>query len=108
MPAVTSFQSLAVPSQRINEVVAECLALERARMYRRLFLTRFGALAVVVAVVGWGFNWLSSVASCVSVGFCAIAPAWGWVHELKCARRLARSLDECPSSHPAVPVVRKS
>ena len=45
MHAVTSFHSSAVTPIRSMAVMSEYLALERARIYRRLFVTRFGLLA---------------------------------------------------------------
>jgi hypothetical protein len=96
MHAVTSFHASAVEPDQISAILAEYVAVERARIYRRLFVTRFGVLAAVLAIAGFVFHWLPAVASWCSLAVCAIAPTWAWVAELKCDRRLARSLDEIP------------
>ena len=105
MHSVTSFHASAVEPRQFSAIVAEYLALERARIYRRLFVTRFGVLALVMAIIGFGFHWLPAVASWCSVALCAIAPTWAWVAELRCDRRLARSLAEIPADarHTIVP-----
>ena len=107
MHTVTSFHASAVEPEHINAITAEYLALERARTYRHLFVTRFGLLAFVVAVVGFGFHWLSVFASWSSVGLCGIAPTWAWLAEFRSNRRLMRSLEEIPSAQIAVPPHKK-
>ena len=92
MHVVTSFHASAVEPRHVSLIMAETLALERARLYRRLFATRFGALALAVGLVGSGFHWLSVVASWCGVALCVVAPAWAWIVELKSDWRLARSL----------------
>jgi Flp pilus assembly protein TadB len=98
MHTVTSFHASAVEPQQVGAIMAEYLALERARIYRRLFVTRFSLLAACLALIGFGFHWLSLVASWISVGLCVVAPLWAWVVELRCDRRLARSLEEIPGA----------
>jgi len=93
---VTSFHSSAVQPDEINAIMGDYLALERARVYRRLFVTRFGLLALVVAILGAGLHWLSPFASWSSAGVCLVVPAWAWVAELQCDRRLARRLEDGP------------
>ena len=98
MHTVTSFHGSAVRSEQLNAVMAEYVALERARIYRRLFVTRFGLLALIVGVIGAGFHWLSAVASTFTFGFCLVVPVWAWVVELWRARRLTRRLDTVSGS----------
>ncbi len=50
MHAVTSFHASAVEPGQVSAIMAEYLALERARVYRRLFVTRFALLAFVTGV----------------------------------------------------------
>ena len=97
MHRVASFHSSATTPRLINKVMADFLALERARVHRRLFVTRFSLLASVLAIAGWGLHWLPPLASWSSMALCAIAPSWAWIAELRCDRRLARSLEELPS-----------
>jgi hypothetical protein len=98
MQTVTSFHSSAVEPHHISAIMAEYLALERARIYRRLFVTRFGLLALFVALIGLGFHWLPRFASWLSVGLCSVAPIWAWLVELRCDWRLARRLREVPGA----------
>ena len=92
MHRVTTFDSSAVTGRQVNEVVGESLALERARIYRRLFVTRFGLLGSLIAAAGFGVHWLPLFGVWVSVGACAVAPMWAWIAELRCRRRLDRRL----------------
>ena len=57
MHTVTSFHASAVQPDQLGEIMAAYLALERARIFRRLLVKRFGVLAVIVA--GVSFLWLS-------------------------------------------------
>jgi len=92
MRTVAAFHSSAVTGRQVNDVLSESLALERARIYRRLFVTRFGLLGSVIAVAGPGVHWLPSFGAWLSMGACAIAPMWAWVVELRCRRRLDQRL----------------
>ena len=114
MHTVTSFHASAVQPDQLSGIMADYLALERARIFRRLLVKRFGVLAAIVG--GVSFLWLSAFASWFSVGLCAAAPVWAWIVELGCERRLARRLDEVPghavhvveSAAPTRALVRKS
>jgi hypothetical protein len=94
LPTVMSFHSSAVTPGQIREITAEYFALERARIYRHLFVTRFGLLAIIVAVTSIGFHWLSPFASSFSVALCTVVPLCAWVAELRCESRLTRRLHE--------------
>jgi hypothetical protein len=96
MHTVTSFHVSVVEPGHISAIMAEYLALEHARIYRRLCVTRFSLLAACLALIGFGFHWLTLVASWISVGLCVVAPLWAWVVELRCDWRLARSLEGIP------------
>ena len=89
MHTVTSFDSASVGPQEINAVMADYFALERARIYRRLFVTRFGILALIFGTIGLGLHWLPPFASWFSVGLCAIAPTCAWIAELRCSSRMS-------------------
>ena len=54
---VTSFRSTALDSEQTGALIAEYLALEQARSYRRLCQTRFVLLALAIGVAGFGFHW---------------------------------------------------
>ena len=79
--AITSFQGSAVSADELNRIMADSLALERARVFRRLLVTRCGALAAASAVVGLWLRWLPPFASWFSVtlflGLTLLAHAYG-------------------------------
>jgi hypothetical protein len=105
MHTVTSFHGSSVPSEQLSALLTEYMALDHARIYRRLLVTRFGVLAFAVGMIGFGFHWLPLVASWVSVAVCTLAPTWAWVAELQCDWRLAKRLSELPdgTTHVVVP-----
>jgi hypothetical protein len=78
----------------LTEIMTESVALERARIYRRLFVTRCGALAAVIAVTAAAFGRLGTFEVWFSVALCLVAPVWAGVAELRCYRRLARRLGQ--------------
>jgi len=90
MHTVTSFHASGVQPDQLNGIMADYLALERARIFRRLLVKRFGMLAAIFA--GVGFLSRSAFASWFSVALCVAAPVWAWMAELGCERRLARRL----------------
>ena len=96
MQTVSSFHASAVEPHQIGAIMVDYLALERARTYRRLFVARFGLLAACLAVIGFGFHWISALASWVGMGLCSVPPVWAWMTEVSCDRRLARSLEGIP------------
>ena len=102
MHTVTSFHSSAVARPQVRAIMAEYLALERARVLRRLLSWRFGLLAAVAAVLGFGFHRLSLFASWLSVGVCILIPLWAWVIELRCDRRLAQRLGQTPGDEKVI------
>jgi hypothetical protein len=75
-----------------NEIMTESLALERARIYRRLFVTRCGLLAVGLVLAAAAFRRLAMFEVWFSVALCLVAPVWACVAERRCYRQLARRL----------------
>ena len=98
MNLVTSLPASAVSSEELDEILADYLALERVRIFRRLLVTRFGFLALATAVAGLGLHWLPVFASWFSVGVFLVPPVWAWVVECQRSRRLARRLEEVPNA----------
>jgi len=94
MHTVTSFHASDVQTEQLTGIVADYLALERARVFRRLLVKRFGVLAAVFA--GVSLLSMPAFAFWFSVGLCVVAPVWAWIAELGCERRLARRLNEVP------------
>jgi hypothetical protein len=103
MHTIISFRAADLEPGQLSAVMTDYFALERARVYRRLLVARFGILAVVLGLVGFGFRWLSPVASWFSVVFCTIAPAWAWIAELRYDWRLARRLRDVPVGDQQIP-----
>lgn len=112
MHTVTSFRAADLDPGQLRAVMADHFALERARIHRRLCVRRFGILAVVFGMIGFGFRWLPPVASWSGVALCTVAPTWAWIAELRCDWSLARRLRELPERATQVvlpaPGVRKS
>lgn len=96
MHTVTSFHSSAVQRRELGGIIADYLALERARNLRRVLVARCGLLAVGTAAAGFGFRWLSPFASWFAVVFWVIPPIWAWGVELYRDQRLSRRLEEVP------------
>jgi len=96
MHTVTSFDGDSIEPDQLSGVMADYLALERARIYRRLFVSRFAILALILGVIGFGLRWLPPFASWLSVSLCTIAPAWAWMTELRCDWRLSKRLNDVP------------
>ena len=96
MHSVTSFRASDVPPDQLHDVLLDYLAVERARIYRKLFVTRFGGLAVVVALIG--LVWLTERAFAFTVGLCLVPPAWAWLLEIRQERRLARRISVIPGA----------
>ena len=98
MYAITSLRTAGLPPEHVKAVLADYLALERARTYRRVCVTRFGALAAVFGVAGFGVHWLSPIVSWSSVVMCGIAPVWAWVAEMRRAWTLSSRLRRLPGA----------
>ena len=94
MHTVTSFGAHALPSEELNAIIADYLALERLRIFRRLLVTRFGILAAIVATAGW--LWLSTAATYVAGVLCLVPPLCVWGLEVTRERRVAERLERIP------------
>ena len=102
----------AVCPEELSGIMADYLALEEARIFRRLLMVRFGILGFIAGIAGAVLHWLSPLASWVGVGVSLVPPVCAWIIELRRDRRLARRLDELPpgATHVVLPNVdpRKS
>src|SRR5688500_12012527 len=112
MHTVTSFHASAVQPEELSGIMADYLGLERARIFRRLLVTRFGLLVLAVAVIGGVFHWVPAFATWFSVGVFLVPPMWAWIIQLRREARLARRVEEVPGSvtHQVqpIPAIRKS
>lgn len=98
MRTITSFHASAVHPEQLGSIMADYLAVERARIFRRLLVMRFGLLAFVAAIVGGVFHWLPPFGTWFSVGVFLVPPTWAWIIELRRDRRLARRLESVPTA----------
>ena len=98
MHTITSFQGSAVGPDELTRIMTDYLALEHARIFRRLLVTRSGFLALATALGGGVLHWLPRMASWSSVGVFLLLPVWAWIVELGRARRLARRLEDVPGA----------
>ena len=102
MHTVTSFRAAGLAPEHVGAVMADYVALERARSLRRACVTRFGGLAVVFAIAGPGVHWVTPVMSGLSVALCVAPPALAWVAERRREQALTRRLREVPGVTTAV------
>jgi len=91
---MTSFHSSAVPPDQISAIAADYLALERARLHRRLCVTRFGLTAIALAAGSALLQWLPASIAAPAITACLAVSAWTRVSERRCEHRLARRLEE--------------
>ena len=98
MHTVTSFHGSDVPAEQLKALITDYLALEHAKEFRRLLVTRCGLAVVAIVAVGPGLGWLPPAASVlIGAGFLA-AIGFAWLVELRLARHLASRLKEAPGA----------
>ena len=83
---VTSFHASAVPPDQLSAIMADYLALEQARVFRRLLVVRCGLMALVIAAAGFGFGWLPRFAWIFGASLFLAVPGAAWLVELRRAR----------------------
>ena len=96
MDVVTQFQSGALEADQLNRVLAIYVALEQLRVFRRLLVRRFGALAAAVLVIGVPLHWIPPVATACSVALFLVPPIWAWIAELRLDNALDCQLERIP------------
>ena len=92
MQTVVSFRASAIPQEELGRVVADYLALDRARVLRRLMVPRFGVLALAACLLETLLHGFSVVARSLTVGLCLLPPVWAWLVELIRERRVSGQL----------------
>src|SRR5215204_4085674 len=97
MFTVTSIQAADIDPHRLSAVMSDYMALEQARIYRHLFCTRFGGLAILFAIAGLGLHWMPVIAAWGSVAVCLVVVACACAAEWRCDWKLAKALEELPT-----------
>jgi len=92
---VTSFHASALPADQLSAIMADYLALEQVRVFRRLLMVRCGLMALLIGA-GLGSGWLPLSASVFGVSLFLGVPVVVWVLECQRARRLAHRLEHVP------------
>jgi hypothetical protein len=92
-PPVTSLPASSVSKEELRIILAEYLALDRARVFRRLFVVRFGLLTTVSVLVALLAPGMPVVARWLPPVLCLAPPTWAVIVEVRLARRLARHLE---------------
>ena len=103
---VTSFRASDVPEGQLGPILADYLALERLKIFRRLLVTRCGILAVIGGLAG-RVSGFSSMASFVIVAAVMAVPAAAWLAELRAESGLARRMSGVPHNGIDMPAGKK-
>jgi len=93
---VTSFHTSAVPREQLSAIMADYLALEQARVFRRLLVVRCGLMALAISAAGFGLGWLPRFAWMFGGSLFLAVPGAAWLAELRRARRLAHRIGNTP------------
>jgi hypothetical protein len=104
MQTVTSFHASSLPQEELGRLLADYLALDRARIVRRLMVARFGVLAAGAALLETVVHGFSVFARSFTVALCLVPPIWAWIVELVRERQLSRhpTLDARAAQHKKV------
>jgi hypothetical protein len=93
MQTLISFPVSATASPELGRILSDYLALDRARMIRRLMVARFGLLAVLAALLETVFHGFSPPVRVFTVALCLGPPFYARIVELARERRLSRRID---------------
>ena len=75
---VNAFHVSAVAPEDLDSILAEHLALEHLRVFRRLLVLRFGVALFVIVFAGAGFNLAPTRVWLACAGLVAAAATWVW------------------------------
>jgi hypothetical protein len=84
--------ALPVESDQLNAVMADCMALEHVRVFRRLLVKRCGVIALVISVSGVLLGLVHSFAYWFSMGIFVLTPAGAWIVERRHERDLRKKV----------------
>jgi hypothetical protein len=94
MNTVTSFSAAAMSPDQLNGILADHLALEQTRAFRRLLVVRFGALLLFALLLDLTVRGLSPLVRWTPLVLFVVPPIWAWIAELRLEYRLSRRLDD--------------
>ena len=85
-----------VQPEQLSAVMAESLALEHVRVFRKLLVVRCGVIALAIAVTGQILGLRHSFGYWFSMAIFLAAPASAWVVERRREHQLGRRLEYSP------------
>lgn len=90
MSSLMAIPASTVSPEELRRLLADHIALDQARVLRRLLVVRCGSLAAAAAAFGLLGHGASLAARCVPPPLFLAMPLWAWVSERRLERRLAR------------------
>ena len=81
-----------VEADQLNAVMADCMALEHVRVFRKLLVKRCGVIALVISISGVLLGLLHSFAYWFSMGIFVLTPAGAWIVERRQERGLRKKV----------------
>ena len=91
MQTVTALPTSSVSPGALGGILADYLALDRARVARRLLVKRCGTLAGLAFALALSAH-ASLAVRTIAPGVLATPAVWAWIAERRLARRMAASL----------------
>jgi Flp pilus assembly protein TadB len=104
MPTITLATDEMHPEQ-LSAVMAESLALEHVRVFRKLLVVRCGVIALGIAVTGLILGLRHSFGYWFSMIIFLAAPACTWIVERRRERQLGRRLERFSGTTDVVAIV---
>ena len=89
---VTSFRASDVPSGELGPILADYLALEQLKIFRRLLVMRLAVLALIAGLAGRLLGMFSPPGMLALAGGLMTIPGAAWISELRAEARLAQRL----------------
>ena len=93
MQPITAVFSSSLSATEVTSILGDYLALDRARVYRRLIVLRCGGLACLALLIAMALPAAPSWARWFPPALFLVPPAWAWIAELRLERRLSQRLD---------------
>lgn len=98
MQTLVSFPASATRPEELGRILSDYLAVDRARVRRRLMVARFGVLALGAAVLETFVRELAPFVRLITIGLCLVPPAWARIVEIRSRRRLSRRIEGVPGA----------